>query len=136
VRASSPGHGRRVVRSPRHLFIALVAALALAMSASIALAQSWGPWSVTIASSGGWVACGPTAPDAANYAFGGSVQGTRHPYRGAIYDAGGNVLNITGQISTDAYFALGEGSGNFKTLRIDNQASTSGNGQYSCYFST
>lgn len=136
MRASSHGRGRGVVRPRGYLFIAVVAALALAISASIALAQSWGPWSVTIASSGGWVACGPTAPDAANYAFGGSVQGTRHPYRAAIYDGGGAILNITGQFSTDAYFALGEGGGNFKTLRIDNQASTSGNGQYSCYFST
>ncbi len=91
-----------------------------------------GPNQVSIASVGGYIACLTGIADGDKVATFKSIQGTRHPYQGAIYTGAGSVIGVSPQISNDLAYHLFEGASNMKTQRIDNQAAASGNGLYEC----
>lgn len=111
--------------------LATGALAALLVAISLAGATT-GPNQVSIASTGGWVACLTGIANGDTTATYRSIQGTRHPYKGAAYDAADNVIAVTPSISNDSTYGLGEGGSNLKTQRIDNQAGSAGNGLYEC----
>lgn len=125
----------KTARSTAHRPLAwlglLLVMAALAITAGTAPATT-GPNQVSIASSGGWVACLSGIASGDHHATFESIQGTRHPYQGAAYTAANGVIDVTLQIRNDDVHYLYEGNSQLATQRIDNQAATSGNGLYQC----
>lgn len=117
----------------RRLLISAIVLCAIAFGAASASAATWGPWSISIPSSGGWTQCGPTVPAAANQAYLRSYQGSRHPYSVATYNSSGGVIAVIHGLVTDIYWMPGGPNYAITTLRGNNQ-SGGGNGGYQCYF--
>ena len=98
-----------------------------------------GPNNVSIPSVGGYQLCLDNIYGGDVFHYIHSVQGTRHPYKGAIYHDDNSVAGVSGQISDDGWYSWNEFTqpiGNVRRTRIDNQAATSGNGLYTCYSET
>lgn len=128
MRHTRPGRART---RARHFLIIGAVAVGAAFPA-IGAATVWGPYTVSIPSTGGWNQCGPDIPGAAVYASGHSYQGTRHPYQVAVYTPSDSVAAVSPQISNDGGWGAGETGFTLGRMRIDNQASSAGNGGYSC----
>lgn len=122
---------RSVARHPKACLVVLVATAMLSTLAVNLLANT-GPNQVSIASTGGYSACLTGIADGDEYAVFRSIQGTRHPYQGAAYTSGSSVVGITPQIGNDNAYYLYEGAPVMRTMRVDNQAGSSGNGLYEC----
>lgn len=116
----------------RRRAVLAVAALAGSLAAISIAGATTGPNQVSIASTGGYVACLTGIANGDAYATYRSIQGTRHPYKGAAYDAADNVIGVSPQISNDSTYLIHEGGSNLKTQRVDNQAASAGNGLYEC----
>ena len=134
----STGPDPRTMALRRRLPRALVAACAisaLAITASPAGANT-GPVTVSIASVGGYQMC------LNNILYGDTIHrfqavaGTRHPYRAALYRNDDSVLGLSNPTSDNLVWYWDETvhfpGQDGRRIRIDNQATASGNGSYKC----
>lgn len=116
----------------RRMWVLLaLTALALAASAGLLLGTT-GPNQVSISSTGGYNLCLSNIANGDEYATFRSIQGTRHPYQGASYTINNSVIGVTPQVSQDIVYYIFEGDPVMKYQRVDNQATSSGNGLYEC----
>lgn len=112
----------------------LVAAAALV--GGTAAADS-GPVTVSIPSVGvGFQMCINNIPVADSQHQFRAVSGTRHPFRAALYRNDDSLLGLSAQLGNDIWYTWDEATQfpgqNGRRVRIDNQATASGNGNYSC----